>query len=228
MNGLGELALATLAFVGGHFLLSSPWLRPRVVSITGEKGFSGLYSVVSGVLFVWMLLAYRSAPFVPLWQLPPVWKMLPVLVMPFAVFFLLASLTQKNPTLGPQPFLPGTADPAPGVLKVTRHPMLWAFGLWALSHLVVNGNGAAVILCGGIAVLALGGMLALDYKRRLRDPDGFARFAAATSYIPFLAMIQGRQKLRLADLGLWRLIAAAILYVVLLYAHPYFTGRAIV
>lgn len=214
-----NLALAVLAFVGGHFLLSSPPVRQPVASRVGERVFVGFYSVLMVAAFVWMVAAFRAAPFVPLWSLPPAAHLIPVVVMPFACLLLVGSLTARNPTMVMQSFA-RSGDPAPGLLKVTRHPMMWAIGLWALAHLIVNGEAAAVLLFGGLAVLALAGTRAIDAKRRARDPEGFARLAAKTSNLPIAALIAGRVTMRFSDIGWWRIALAAALYVTLVLFHP--------
>ena len=221
-----NLVLAVLAFVGGHFLLSSPPVRGPLATLIGETPFSGLYSALMLAAFVWMAGAFRAAPYVPLWSVPPAAHMIPVLVMPFACLLLVGSLTVRNPTMVMQS-VAMSGDPAPGLIKVTRHPMLWAFALWALAHLIVNGEVAALLLFGGIAVLALGGTLAIDGKRRARDPEGFARLASLTSNLPLAAVIAGRARMRFGDIGWWRLGLAALLYVALIVGHPYISGRTL-
>ncbi|MBV8535992.1 MAG: NnrU family protein [Alphaproteobacteria bacterium] len=221
-----NLVLAVLAFVGGHFLLSSPPVRGPLAGRMGETVFSGLYSALMLAAFLWMVAAFRAAPYVPLWSVPPAARMIPVLVMPFACLLLVGSLTVRNPTMVMQS-VAASGDPAPGMIKVTRHPMLWAFGLWALAHLLVNGEVAALLLFGGIAVLALGGTLAIDGKRRMRDPDGFARLATKTSNLPLAALIAGRATMRFADIGWWRLGLAALLYVAFIIVHPLISGRTL-
>lgn len=58
---LTSLLAASIAFVGGHFVMSHP-LRAPMVRIFGEKGFLVLYSLVSLATFAWMILAFRDAP----------------------------------------------------------------------------------------------------------------------------------------------------------------------
>jgi uncharacterized membrane protein len=221
-----QLTLAVLAFVGGHFLLSSPPVRGPVVARVGEPAFSGIYSALMLVAFVWMVRAFRAASFLPLWSGPPDARVIPAIVIPFACLLLVGSLTVRNPTMIMQS-IAASGDPAPGLLKVTRYPMLWAFGLWAAAHLIVNGEMAALLLFGGIAILALGGTLAIDAKLRARDPAGFARLAAQTSNMPLAALIAGRTRLHFGDIGWWRLLLAAALYVALIFAHPLFSGRTL-
>ena len=60
MNGIGMLALASAAFVGTHFLMSHPLRQPMAAAL-GEKGFSGVYSLISLLLFGWMIWAYPDA-----------------------------------------------------------------------------------------------------------------------------------------------------------------------
>jgi uncharacterized membrane protein len=224
---IDDLILATSVFVGGHFLLSSPPIRSPLAARLGERGFAGLYSVLAIAAFIWMLLAFGAAPRVPLWTAPGWARTLPFVIMPLAALLLVAGLTQLNPTLVMQSMVAAGSDPAPGILKVTRHPMMWAFGLWALAHIPINSHAAALILFGSLAVLALGGTLAIDAKHRARDPDGFNRLAAATSNLPFAALLSGRARVTPGDIGGWRLVLAAALYVALLVGHPLIAGVAI-
>ena len=214
-----NLALAVLAFVGGHFLLSSPPVRTPLAGRIGEQAFRPVYSTLMLAAFVWMVTAFRAAPVIPLWSAPPAMRTIPFVVMPFACLLLVGSLTVRNPTMILQS-VAKSGDPAPGVLKVTRYPMLWAFGLWALAHLPVGGEAAAVLLFGGIAVLSFAGTLAIDSKRRARDPEGFARLVARTSNLPFAALVAGRATMRFGDVGWRRLGLAALLYIAIIAVHP--------
>jgi uncharacterized membrane protein len=214
-----NLLLAVVAFVGGHFLLSSSPVREPAVSRIGERAFIVIYSVLMLAAFVWMVTAFGAAPFIPLWSPPDSARLIPVIVMPFASLLFVGSLTVRNPTLLMQS-VPAKGDPAPGVLKVTRFPMLWAFALWALAHLMVSGDAAGLLLFGGIAILALVGTLAIDAKRRARDPAGFARLAAQTSNLPLAALIAGRTRLHVNDIGWWRIALASAVYVAVMLVHP--------
>jgi uncharacterized membrane protein len=42
-----------------------------------------------------------------------------------------------------------------GVKRVTRHPMLWATVIWAISHLFANGDLRSLLLFGSFGVWAL-------------------------------------------------------------------------
>jgi uncharacterized membrane protein len=226
VGGLAELGLAAAFFVGSHFLLSSAPLRARLISLVGERLFPALYSAVALILFAWLLWSYGRAPFLPLWSAPGGAAWLPLLVMPLALLLLVGGYTQPNPTA----VVPGKpydeARPAPGILAVSRHPVMWAIGLWALTHLIVNGDVASVILFGSMAVLALGGTLAIDRRKRRAWGRDWERFAAVTSNLPFAALLAGRTRLSLTEIGWWRIALAAVLYVVLLALHPHLFGAS--
>jgi uncharacterized membrane protein len=118
---------------------------------------------------------------------------------------------------------PSAAD-ARGIQRITRHPFLWAVVLWAVGHLVVNGNFPALVLFGGMLALALFGAAGVDRRSRERDPVNWISFAAVTSNIPFAAILSGRNRMVWSEIGWGRVLAAVLLYVVLILAHPNVIG----
>lgn len=228
MPGLSsDLFAATLAFVLGHFLLSSQALRRPLTERLGERGFRGFYVVFVLAAFVWMLISYGHAFFVPVW-LPPDWtRWIPILVMPFASILAVGGLTQPSPTLvGGEATLDPEAplSPARGFLSITRHPFLWGAALWALSHLAANGDAASMVMMGGILVLSLGGMAHIDHRRAQTLGSTWGPIALTTSLVPFVAVIQGRCRLDWAGIGWWRPLAGLLLYAVLLFGHRFIAG----
>jgi uncharacterized membrane protein len=216
-----------LAFVGGHFLLSWPPLRGRLVAALGEKAFLGLYSLLSIAFLVWAIQAYRAAPFVGLWDLGLAGRAIAVGVMPFALVLAVAGLTSPSPTAVGGERMRDLAQAVRGIVTITRHPFLWGAALWAVAHLAANGDAASLVLFGGMLVLALGGMAAIDHKRAQRLGEGWRAFAAQTSAVPFAARAAGRVKVDWKGIGLARPIAGLVLYGVLLYAHRWLFGAAV-
>ncbi|MEX2202412.1 MAG: NnrU family protein [Dongiaceae bacterium] len=217
-----QIVLAMTAFVGMHFLLSSRPLRDPLVARLGEGPFRGLYSSIAAASLIWVIVAYNHAPAGGLWT-PPAWLApLPAMIMPLAVLLLVGALTQPNPTLAGME--KRAALRATGVLAITRHPMLWAIAIWALLHMIANPDVASRILFGGLVILSLGGTLAIDARKRRQRPAEWAPFVAASSNLPFAALLSGRARLRFADLGWWRLALAAVLYAALLALHPILFG----
>ncbi|MHB8815945.1 MAG: NnrU family protein, partial [Steroidobacteraceae bacterium] len=94
-------------------------------------------------------------------------------------------------------------------------------GLWAATHLVLNGDVASLLLFGTFLVLAIGGTASIDAKRRRKFPERWPKFAQATSNVPFAAVARGGGRLApaLAEIGAWRIIAALVLYAVAFYLH---------
>lgn len=226
-GGFISLIIAGFAFYGTHVALSSTWLRGNLREQVGERGFLGLYSLVAIVTFAWFVAAYSRAPLLPLWGFAPWMAAVPLVVMPFASILVIAGYTTRNPTAVGMERSAAADDPAPGILRVTRHPILWGVGLWALSHIVPNGDLASLIFFGSLAALALFGTLLIDRKKRLALGSNWPRLAEVTSNLPLAAILAGRSRLRPHEIGLLRIVAGLLLYAVLLLAHPLYTGHAI-
>jgi uncharacterized membrane protein len=223
-HALLSLAIAGVAFCGSHTLLSSTRLRGSLRDQIGEQGFLLIYSLTALVTFAWFVVAYARAPLLPVWT-PPVWTAyVPIAVMPVATILLVAGYSTRNPTAVGMERSARADDPAPGVLRVTRHPIMWAIGLWALSHLAVNGDLSSIWFFGMTAALALGGTILIDRKKQLALGSHWHRLASVTSNIPFAALITGRTRLRWRDIGILRPLAAVLLYAVLFLGHPFLTG----
>jgi len=226
-GSLDALIAATAVFVFGHFLLSSRPLRAPLVRALGQGGFLPLYSIAVAAAFLWMLAAYRAAPAFQVWAPDPVLNWVPILVMPVAVFLVLAGITTTNPTLvgGEQRIAAGApARRAPGIISVTRHPFLWGTTLWAASHLAANGGAAQMIVMCGILVLSLGGMAHIDQRREAALGSDWGPIRMTTSVIPFAAILSGRCKLDWAGIGWWRPAGALVLYAALMHAHAWIIG----
>ncbi len=215
--------LGTAAFVLGHFVMSHP-LRPAMVRALGEKAFGGVYSVVVAIFFAWMLYAYSTAPYVALWGDPPWARHLLLLIMIPAIVLFVLSVTAPNPTMGPQGAEKLAAGAAFGA--ITRHPMLWAFALWAAGHMIANGDAATVILTGGILLLALGGAAGIDWKKHKALGPAYAAYMARTSFVPLAAVIGGRARLDWKAIGLWRPALAIAAYFAVLFSHGFIIGRS--
>ena len=189
------LALATVAFVGSHLLMSHP-LRAGLVARLGELGFLGVYSLVSLVTFGAMIWAYRAGDSdSPRWVLPlEAWPIASA-VMLVASILLVGSLI-RNPAL-PHPGARVTEIPPPkGVFAITRHPMNMSFTLWALIHIAVSGNDRNLIVAAGILVLAVAGSVGQDRKKLKLIGEPWARWLERTSFVPFGALASGRIRWR--------------------------------
>src|SRR6266403_1884093 len=223
-----SLIIAGGAFCGSHVLLSSTRLRGSLRDQLGERGFLAVYSLTSLIIFAWFVAAYANAPTIALG--PRQWwtALVPVSVMPLATILLVAGYSTPNPTAVGMERSAGADDPAPGLLRVTRHPVMWAIGLWAISHLIANGDVASLLFFGALGALALGGTVLIDRKKQLALGSNWSRLAEVTSNLPFAALVTGRTRLRWRDISLLRVVAGLLLYVVLYRAHSLIAGVPVV
>jgi uncharacterized membrane protein len=219
---MGMLLIAALAFVGSHLLLSHP-LRAPLVRMLGQRGFLGFYSLVSLASFVWMVLAYRAAPLTAaLWPVGEVLWALVTLVMLFACVLLIGSFS-GNPArpggAGPTPPVP---ERAPGVFAITRHPMMWAFAIWAICHVLIFPVTKNLLVSAAIFMLALGGAAMQDRKKARLESATWPHWQARTSYWPLAALYDGRA--RWQDFGLRTWVGGALLWLAATWVHIPLSG----
>jgi uncharacterized membrane protein len=221
-----ELIAAAGFLLASHFGISSTGLRPWLVARIGERAYLGLYSLIALAALLWLIAAYARAPYVELWPATRWLAFVPLIAIPFALVLVVSGLSARNPTaVGAQGTL-GQAEPVRGIFRITRHPLMWGVGLWALAHLVASGDLAGLILFATLGALALVGTMSIDRKHAARRGADWQRFAAATSNLPFAAIRQGRQSLVLSEVGWWRIALALALYLVLLAVHPWLFGAS--
>jgi uncharacterized membrane protein len=224
---MSNLLIAALFLVGTHLGIPSTQLRPQLVATIGEAAYRILYSLISVVAIAWLVHAWSAAPVRPLWVPGPGLRHLPLLVMPIAFLLLVCALSQRNPTALGQAPDPDSAEPARGIIRVTRHPMMWAVALWAVVHILANGDLASVLFFGAFAVLALAGSVLIDARHTEQRPPGWGVLLQRTSNVPFQAIFERRQRLVPAEIGLPRLAGALALYVALIWLHPWLFGVAV-
>lgn len=215
-----QLLLASVVFLATHFFPSTP-LRAPAVRLLGQWGYTGVYSVVTFACISWMVWAYVRAPVEPLFQ---GLRLAPALLMPLALILVAGGLFARNPTIVGMDGLLKNANPARGMIRVTRHPIMWGFMLWAGAHVVARGELRALVFFGSFVVLAGLGTLLMDRRKAAALGDDWQRFAAVTSHLPFLAILQGRNRLDLREIG-WRNPAIGLaLYALLFWLHPVLFG----
>jgi uncharacterized membrane protein len=219
-----ELVIAAAFLLASHYGISSTPLRAWLVGRIGERPYLALYSLIALGALVWLIAAYRRAPYVELWPMATWSAWVPLLVMPFALLLLVCGVSTLNPTAVGAPDTFDHVEPVRGILRVTRHPFMWGVALWALAHLVPNGDAAALVLFGTFALLALLGTLLIDHKFRVRRGAQWQPFAAASSNVPFAAILAGRQHFVPAEIGWLRVGVALALYVALLALHSWLFG----
>lgn len=208
------LLLATLGWIGLHVVIAGP-LRATLVDRLGEMRYRLAFSVASAVLLIALILTYRAAPYQALWPAPQ-WAFVWAHLCMVPAFVLLALSLTDSPTA----VSAGTRSfEARGIFRITRHPMLNAFALWAIGHAPANGDVATLLLLGAILVTALNGMASIDRKRAAALGEAWTPFVASTSRLPFVAIVQGRNRLALDELNWGRVVLGLVLYLLALALH---------
>jgi uncharacterized membrane protein len=176
------LGAANAAFVGTHFAMSHP-LRAPMVKALGAGGFQRVYTLVSFATLGWVYFAFLAAPPADLPGSGEAgWIVATLLTWPAMI--LLAGSLIGNPALPtPQAEAQARAEPK-GVFLVTRHPMMWGIGLWAISHLVLFWSTRTMITAFAIGVLALLGARFQDAKKEVLMGDAWSEWESKTSYWP--------------------------------------------
>jgi len=202
------LLLFAILFVGTHFLLSHP-MRGPLVGALGEKGFQGLYSLIALIMFGLMVYFYRRCGREP----PALWVSGEAAWIVGTILMWLASILFVGSFMG-NPALVGARGPGggpKGVLRITRHPMMWSFAIWAAVHLMILGQAKALVFDGAIIILALFGAVAQDRKKARQFGENWHEWTAETAFIPFTR--------GLAYPGTAALVAGTLLFLIATWLH---------
>lgn len=214
--GWNEFAFAFAAFFLTHSIPIRPPLRPWAVARLGHAGFGIAYSALSLAVLAWLIAAAGRAPYVPLWDWAP-WQNHVVLAVMLPVCVILSLAIAR-----PNAFSFGGAqndrfDPArPGIVRLTRHPLLLALGIWSAAHILPNGDLAHVILFGTFAGFAMLGGRLVDRRRQREMGQRWHDLRAALSECPASLSLTADTVLRLA--------AGLMLYAGLIWLHALVIG----
>lgn len=207
MSGWFEYMAAFVVFFLTHSIPVRPPVKAALVARIGARGFTIVYSLLSIVVLAWVIVAAGRAPFVPLWDWAPWHNHVTLSVM--LVVCVLASLAIGRPN--PLSFGGGSGlfDPnRPGLAGWVRHPLLMALMLWALAHILPNGNLAHVVLFGVFGAFAGLGMRIIDRRqKRILGADRWAR------------LTRMRREIRPTTNGVMRFGIAVAVYLLLISLH---------
>jgi uncharacterized membrane protein len=201
MSPVLSIAFLWAAFGGSHILLSSAAVRPALVRRLGARGFQGLYSIVALATFIPLVRVFgghrHAGPL--LWTTigpAELARAVNHVLMGAAFVFLVGSLL---PGSTPPSAMQARGTPAVrGLTRITRHPLMTAFALFGIAHLLVNGSLGDVVFFGGFVAFAWLGARHQD-ARKVRDVPGYDRVVETTSVVPLAAMLRGRQRLRAGE-----------------------------
>ena len=154
-----QLILGLVMFLGAHSvrIWADGW-RNQTIEAYGEKAFKGVYALVSILGFYLLVVGYGEARLqtVALWNPPIFTKHISLLLMLFSSILLMATYIPRN-----------------HFKMRLGHPMVLSVKVWALSHLLANGNLADLVLFGSFliwAVLNFRSARARD-RAQIQNPD---------------------------------------------------------
>jgi uncharacterized membrane protein len=158
------LILGLVLFLGLHLIRTvAPGVRTAMVARMGVGGWKVMHASVAVVSMIILIYGYAVAPVINVWFPPMGMHHLTVTLMLFATICLVAGLL-----------------PAGRIAVLTKHPMVLAIKIWALSHLLSNGDLRSIILFG--AFLAWGVILRISMKRRQRAGEIVQRPFVSAKY----------------------------------------------
>jgi uncharacterized membrane protein len=152
--GLATMILGLALFIGVHVFTTARARRAALIARTGETTYKIVYSLLSAagiVLIAYGFGQYRATGWIDVWH-PPGWtRHLTVALVWPAIICVVAAYARGN------------------IARVLKHPMLVGVKLWAVAHLIANGDLGSIILFGSILGWAVFDRITL--KRRT-DPGG--------------------------------------------------------
>jgi uncharacterized membrane protein len=217
-----SLVLAALFFAGIHLGIAGTAIRDRAIGLLGKNGYMAAFAIASLIGLGWLVAAYNRAPYLITWGMLEWWKPIVIILMLPATLLVVFGLTTPNPTSVAQEGTLG--QPPRGIVRVTRHPFLTGVGLWALLHLIGNGDVASLVFFATWAIVALAGTVSIDAKRRRLLGAAWEPFAAQTSIVPFAAIAAGRNRVTPREIGIWRWGLALLVYALMLGGHAQVIG----
>ncbi len=154
------LIIGLALFLGIHLLPTSPQTRTGLVERFGETSYKLAFSVVSLAGLILIVLGYHKLQVMPgknpvLWTPPAGMRHATMALMLPAMILLVAA------------YIPSR------IRTAARHPMLVAVKLWALGHLLVNGDLASIVLFGSFLAYAVYDRISV--KRRGASNPMFAK-----------------------------------------------------
>jgi uncharacterized membrane protein len=140
------LIVGILVTIGIHLVPAYPDRRDALIGRFGKNGYQAVFSIVSTLGLVLLIWGFARAPVIQIWS-PPDWTRYVAMVLMLPVFVLLLAA-----------YLPGE------IKAKLKHPFLVAIKIWALAHLIANGDLASMLLFGSFLGYAVFDRITL--KRR--------------------------------------------------------------
>jgi uncharacterized membrane protein len=190
------LILGLVLFLGTHAFTMARGPRARLRERLGEGAYKGAYSLLSLVGIVLVSIGYgqyRADGYIPVWD-PPVWTRHLSLLLVWVAFVAFVAA-----------YLPGR------IKSRLKHPMLAGVKIWALAHLISNGDLGSILLFGSFLAWAVAARISIKRRDEVVYHGG-----------PAAALMGWRNDIAAIAIGTLAYIAFAF------WLHPWLIGVAVV
>lgn len=153
--GLALLVVGLVLFIGPHVFATMRKQRDALVKRIGKNAYQGLFALLAIpgiVLIAYGYDLYRNDEWTPVWA-PPSWTHHLAALLNLPAFIFIAAT-----------YSPGN------IKRVLKHPTLVGIKLWAVAHLLSNGDLGSIILFGSILVWAVYDRISLKRRTDLGGP----------------------------------------------------------
>ena len=138
-------------FFGLHTLPSLPGVRAGLVARLGAGGYKAGFSLIAIASLVVMIIGYGGMEYQEIWQSPPWASRAALGIMPFVLILQVAAELKGH------------------IRKTVKHPMIIGVLMWALVHLLNNGDRASLYLFGAFAIFSVFSIVSSTRRGKLPD-----------------------------------------------------------
>lgn len=209
-----------LGFAIAHSGLAA--LRPRGEKLIGARAYRILFALVSLPLAASLIIYFISHRYdgLRLWNLQGAPGMQTTVWVLSAISFLFLypatfNLLEVAAIQKPQIYLYES-----GIIRITRHPQMVGQVIWCIAHTLWLGTTFTVVTSVGLILHHLFAVWHGDRRWRSRYGEAFAVVKSRTSIIPFLAIIQGRQSLKLEEFMRPAYLGVTLFVLLFWWSHP--------
>lgn len=153
--GLIIMVAGLAVFLGTHLVTTQRDMRAALIARFGASAYKLGYSVLSAIglaLIVYGFATYRATGWIDVWHPPVGMRHLALaLMLPASIIFVSAYLRGY-------------------IWRFMKHPMLVAIKIWALAHLLANGDLGSIILFGSILAWAVFDRITLKSRQDAGGP----------------------------------------------------------
>jgi len=215
------VAALWMVFAATHIGLAGAPLRSRLVPRLGEMGFTLLFSAIAAASFAALIAYYAAhrfdgAPGLSAASLPLLRALLMLLIV--ASFMLMVPALLGYARLPSALFGQPIGTPR-GIERITRHGFFAGTALLGIAHALLAAHLVGTVFFAALALFSSVGAWHQDRKLLARRGAPYAAYLAATSAVPFAAILAGRQRLVWRELPIRRLLAGVAAALALRIGH---------